>query len=261
VGLGDISGIFSRFFVVGFYVPSFFAVVFLNLVFKEELEEPRILVLGGAALLLALLLLGVRDVVWFKFSGYWGQKKHMIGGERPPKRPTPLRRRDKFRWNDFRAATEQYRDYVAMEFGLDTWVAWPFIQASFSDRERELHVDSLANVHFFQNACLGTLFVGVGLAVAAFRDPVLGGWAGSAIGAVACVPLAYLCYRGAVAAVELWGENKIVSAVAHRNELYTNLGFKQPRTTAEEHTVGVAATAMLYGESTGPVADLRRDLG
>ena len=168
---------------------------------------------------------------------------------------------EKLRWNRFRNATDKYRRFVREAFGLDTWVAWPFIQASFTDRERELHVDALANVHFFQNACIGTLAIAVGLAVAAFDDPVLGGSVGSGIAAVVCLLLAYLCYRGAVAAVELWGENKIVSAIAHRHELYAQLGFRLPSSTAEEHETGVAVSDVLYGESKGPNCDLRQPPG
>jgi hypothetical protein len=36
MGLRDITGVFSRFFVVGFYLPSFFTVVALFFVLERE---------------------------------------------------------------------------------------------------------------------------------------------------------------------------------------------------------------------------------
>ena len=260
MGLGDISGIFSRFFVVGFFLPSFYTVVLVYLAFAHDLDESGVLVLGGGALLLALLLLGMRDIVWFKFSGYWNERKHMIGcKERPRREPEHI---DKgfwerwFVWNDFRRKTNDYRTYVMEAFKLDTWVAWPLIQGMFSDREREIHVDALANVHFFQNACLGSLAITSGLLVSLFVDPIAGA-VGTFVLAIAFFGFAALCYRGAVAAVALWGENKIASAVAHRHELYQQLGFRLPSSTEEERDIGAAATNMLYDGEYGPPPDLR----
>ena len=96
MGLGDITGIFSRFFVVGFYLPSFFVLVAFDRLFSPELNGNRIYVIGGAALFLALLLLGLRDFIWFKFSGYWLETKHRIGLPRDPAKarkswPRPFR--------------------------------------------------------------------------------------------------------------------------------------------------------------------------
>jgi hypothetical protein len=253
MGLGDIAGIFSRFFVVGFYLPSFFTLILANLVFHGSLDDSRVLVLGGAALLLGLLLLGFRNVIWFQFSGYFLGSKHMIGGPAPPEAPVPGRRlplRDRLGWNAFRWATEDYRRYVRERWGLDTWVAWPFIEASFTERERDLHTDALVNVHFFQNACLGALAVAVCLVIAATDDePVLAG-SFLAVMAVAAVAVAYVLYRGAVAAVRLWGETKIVSAVAHRHDVYTQLGYRIPATQAEEREIGTHASELLYGKRT-----------
>lgn len=260
MGLGDITGIFSRFFVVGFFLPSFYTVVLLYLAFAHDIDESRVLLLGGGALLLALLLLGIRDIVWFKFSGYWKERKHMIGCKERP-RPEP-KREDMgfwerwFVWNEFRRRTNDYRTYVMEAFGLDTWVAWPLIQGMFTDREREIHVDALANVHFFQNACLGSLAITAGLLVSLFVDPIAGAF-GSFVLAIAFIGFAYLCYRGAVAAVALWGENKIASAVAHRNELYDQLGFRFPTSTMDERAIGKAATDMLYDGQYGPTPDVR----
>ena len=93
MGLTNITGIFSRFFVVGFYLPSFFASFAVYLIFDDEPKESNVLVVGGVALLVALLALGFRNGIWFKvFSGYTGrrQTRHMIG-QRAPIRPPASR--------------------------------------------------------------------------------------------------------------------------------------------------------------------------
>jgi hypothetical protein len=75
----DFAGIFSRYFVIGFFLPVFFV-----LVLTAHLVEPsatpgvyatasggtQVVILGGAALLGGLLLLGVNQAVIRIFAGY-----------------------------------------------------------------------------------------------------------------------------------------------------------------------------------------------
>ena len=78
MGLNDVSGVFSRFFIVGFFLPSFFALVSLKLVLSEDwipaaVEPDRsnsFLVLGAVALIIGLTLLGIRVPLIRSFSGY-----------------------------------------------------------------------------------------------------------------------------------------------------------------------------------------------
>jgi hypothetical protein len=259
LGLGDITGIFSRFFVVGFYLPSFFALVAVDLVLgrPEELDKTGILVLGGAALLLALLLVGFRSEIWFKFSGYWLLRKHLIGRPPEPEDHGP-RIVQWLRKTKFREATREYRDFVENGWGLNTWMAWPFIEAEFSERERELHVDALATVHFFQNACLGAVAVAVAFLIRAAHDPgELRVW-GSLAGFVACALLSYVLYLGAVSAVRSWGQYKIVSALKHRGDVYEHLGLRRPNTFDEELEIARAANEWLQsGGDSRPPPELR----
>src|SRR4051794_38318797 len=79
MALQDIAGVFSRFFIVGFFLPVFFAVLAFAEANPWHWWEPhltgdhaagQVLVLGGAALLGALLLVGIRGPVHAVYSGY-----------------------------------------------------------------------------------------------------------------------------------------------------------------------------------------------
>jgi hypothetical protein len=79
VGLGDIAGVFSRFFIVGFFLPAFFALIALSQLATEELlpdgfehygDGVQVLILGGTALVAGLFLLGLHYNVIRLFEGY-----------------------------------------------------------------------------------------------------------------------------------------------------------------------------------------------
>jgi hypothetical protein len=76
VGLKDVTGVFGREFIVGYFAPAFFIgiVVAYSLDWTPELFEragasSRLLILGGVALLVALILNGVRQPVASIYSG------------------------------------------------------------------------------------------------------------------------------------------------------------------------------------------------
>lgn len=79
MGLTDFAGIFSRAFVVGYFLPSFFCLFVLRLVaderslpgpFEEELDGTEVLVLGGVSILLGLLLSGLNRAIIQALEGY-----------------------------------------------------------------------------------------------------------------------------------------------------------------------------------------------
>ena len=79
MGLSDIAGVFSRYFIVGFFLPVFFAMValaqavdssMLPHVYTQSSSGARIAILGGAALAGGLLLLGLNYNVLRIFEGY-----------------------------------------------------------------------------------------------------------------------------------------------------------------------------------------------
>ncbi len=78
MSLTDVTGVFSRYFIVGFFVPTFFSLALLKLALSREwlpkAVEPAtgeaFLVLGALALLIGLILLGLRDPIVYIMSGY-----------------------------------------------------------------------------------------------------------------------------------------------------------------------------------------------
>src|ERR671937_523448 len=74
MALSDVAGVFSRYFIVGFFLPAFFAVFAVALFNPYGWLLPDsaadVAVLGGIALLLGLLLVGTRDAIHGLYSGY-----------------------------------------------------------------------------------------------------------------------------------------------------------------------------------------------
>ena len=79
MGLSDVAGIFSRYFVVGFFLPAFSALAVFSVSVSDALlpnlyerygPGTQLLILGGAGLLLGLLLLGLNYPILRLFEGY-----------------------------------------------------------------------------------------------------------------------------------------------------------------------------------------------
>jgi hypothetical protein len=80
MALTDVAGILSRRFIVGFFLPSFFGIVALKLLVdhravpsavRAQSGGTQLLILGGVAMLLALLLWGLHYPMIRVFEGYW----------------------------------------------------------------------------------------------------------------------------------------------------------------------------------------------
>jgi hypothetical protein len=79
MGLKEVAGIFSREFVVGYFLPAFFALVLLSTITTQSLQDAaygdlsrgaQIAVLGGVALLGGLLLSGLHYSILRILEGY-----------------------------------------------------------------------------------------------------------------------------------------------------------------------------------------------
>jgi hypothetical protein len=79
MALTDITGVFSRYFVVGFFMPAFVSLFCLWLAassefipdeFERHSEATELLILGGFALVAGLVLSGVSYYVIRLFEGY-----------------------------------------------------------------------------------------------------------------------------------------------------------------------------------------------
>lgn len=75
----DVAGVFSRYFIVGFFLPAFFILVglsqslsdaFLPMGYRELSGGAQAAVLGGAGLLFGLLLVGLNWQVFRLYEGY-----------------------------------------------------------------------------------------------------------------------------------------------------------------------------------------------
>ena len=75
----DVAGVFSRYFIIGFFLPSFFALVGLSQTVTTALLPgsyeklgggAQVAVLGGLGLLLGLLMLGLNWQIFRLFEGY-----------------------------------------------------------------------------------------------------------------------------------------------------------------------------------------------
>jgi hypothetical protein len=76
VGLRDVSGVFSREFIVGYFAPAFFIVIITGYSldwapdrFQHARGSDQVLLIGGVALLVALLLNGLRHPLTSIYAG------------------------------------------------------------------------------------------------------------------------------------------------------------------------------------------------
>jgi hypothetical protein len=79
MGLGNVTGVFSRYFVVGFLLPVFVALVtysqsvttqLLPTVYEKQSPATQIAILGGLAIPIALAMLGLNYPITRAFEGY-----------------------------------------------------------------------------------------------------------------------------------------------------------------------------------------------
>jgi hypothetical protein len=72
--LSSIAGVFSRYFIVGFFLPGFFAVFASAWLNPGHWLRPetasQVAIVGGIALLVGLLLVGTRNAIHAVYSGY-----------------------------------------------------------------------------------------------------------------------------------------------------------------------------------------------
>jgi hypothetical protein len=91
MGLTNVTGLLSRYFAVGFFLPAYFTLLVLwavgsHALIPDELERhsgtTQIAVLGGIALLAALALSGFNHGIFRLFEGYplqYGKQRPIVG--------------------------------------------------------------------------------------------------------------------------------------------------------------------------------------
>jgi hypothetical protein len=272
MGLRDVTGVLSRYFVLGYFVPAFFSFFALSQIlssafipdkYERLTTQNQVLVLGGSALFAGLVLLGLRYPVIRLFEGYpleFGllrrfrtpfiklQRRSFDRLDRIRKDVASSRRATAMRLLDRRFHKDRARllptrlgnalraaeNHPYTRWGLDGVAAWPRIDALLSEREQELHSNAMSDLAFFLNGAVGALVAGVILiADEAANVPIRARY-----GALYAAPfiLAYVLYRAAIGAAERLGTERRASLDLHRRELYTRLGVRSPASFSEERT-------------------------
>jgi hypothetical protein len=291
----DAAGIFSRFFISGFFLPAFFTLTALWLTLSEHFEpasfrgeskQVQLLVLGGLALLFGLLLQGLRYPLIRIFEGYGIQNRLVLRpllkvalplqrrsyrriekqacskpvAERARRRKWLLDRRFPNEIRDllptrFGNAFRAFEDYPYTRWGLDMIAVYPRVDALLTQREQELHWNAYTDVMLFLNLTVGAIILGCLVVADDIAHDRLGSWLQFAY--VTPFLLSYLLYRFAIGAAERLGAERRVSVDLHRFDVYEALGFRQPLTfTDEREKIAPAVNNLvLYGD---PVPDCLR---
>jgi hypothetical protein len=295
MGLSDVAGVFSRYFIVGFFLPSFFVLValsqlvsdsFLPSVYTAADDGPRILILGGAALLVGLVLSGLHYEVLRLYEGYplrdrreswyagwlarWLQERQRSEFRKCQKasedKNSTLDQRQVakwrldlcFPWDDesrllptaFGNAVRAFERHPVSRWGLNGIAAWPHVEMLLSTDEMSVHADARGDLAFFLNGSLLSAVAAMVLAADAAAHWSLD----QAIGAVVAVGLTSIFYSWAVGAASRWGSAVRASMDIHRREVYEKLGVRKPVNFSDERELVAPAIngALLRAE---PIPD------
>lgn len=294
MSLPDIAGVLSRYFVIGFFLPVFFTLMIISqavsadfplpAVYEKHSEGVRVLIVGGAALLLGLLLSGFRYVVDSAFAGLFllprpgsvfagylrpwawlvllpqrlAYRRHLRHRDSPhhPERQQPaawhLDRR--YPQQEGRLLPTSYgntmratADYAWSRWRLDFEAVEDRIALLMSDGERELHMDARTDLAFFVNATIGALAILGTLMADQVAHDVLA-WKPAVFIYIALLVAAALFYGQAVNMLERLGRLKRASIDLHRRELYDKLGVNRPVDFSDERSMARAVNkALLWG--------------
>jgi hypothetical protein len=297
VSLGDVAGVFSRYFIVGFFLPAFFVLVgfsqtvssaFLPAVYEDAGSGAQIAILGGTALAMGLLLLGIHYFVLRFFEGYPLAEHRSLPGVKQLHWCLLALQRRRYRrmlarcvgspddsvafdaeWELDRRfprvrdrpgdvslllptslgnAIRAFEQHSFLRWHLNAIAVWPHVEALLSEQETQLLSDTRGDVAFFINTSLLSLISVVLFACDAALDKGSPSWL------VLLVPLAlaWLVYRAAVGATIQWGEVVRASIDLHRLELYRKLGLRVPVDFHDERQIAWRLNATLLIASRLP---------
>ena len=295
----EFANVFSRYFVVGFYLPAFAGLVVLwqaitsdslpPAVFRDASTGGKVLILGGLALMLALLLSGLHyPIVRFlegyplrrwrdrftvlgvldkKMTGRWDREFERLSILRNGPHQSPERTNAARELNvRFPAQAKHilptrlgnviraFETHPRKRYGFDGVSAWPRIELLLTDGERADVAESKGDFAFFVNALVVTVTVALLLVIERL-------WriADAADSIVALVVICIVAGTGAIAsyfaavgAAVRWGEPVRAAFDLHRFDLYARLGLKRPVTQAQEMEVGRAMSRLFAFAEPAP---------
>lgn len=290
MGLASITGVFSRYFVVGFFLPAYIALVALwqsasSEFLPDQLEQysraGQLAILGGVALVAAMLLSGLSYYIIQWFEGYplektagWPVVGWLYDGAialqrrrydrllavRANKAKPQAERQDAAWFLDrfypersdlllptrVGNAVRAFERHSKLRWGLDSVTLWPRIEGLLSATEREAFFDAKTNFCVFINGSVGALIVGVVLVVdqAVYTAHPASYWALYAIPFV----VGYALYRMAISPATEWGDHVRSAFDCHRLEIYDKLGVRAPTSFSDERALADRVNkALLYG--------------
>jgi hypothetical protein len=278
MGLSSVAGVFSRYFVVGFFLPAFFTLIalvhmldesFLPAIYNESGNGAQVAIVGGAALLAGLLLLGLSYPILRLYEGYplrargskWPVKSvYTLLLARQRKRHAQITARckdeDVSEARQFDASWRLDREFPADEpdlllptaFGnatraaerhsftrwhLNSIAIWPHVENLLSSQEAQVLADARGDVAFFLNFSLLTLLsTPIIIADRLANDSDL-----SALLGFLPLALSVLTYTCATGAAKRLGEVIRAGIDLHRREIYTKLGLRTPKDFTDERMI------------------------
>jgi hypothetical protein len=280
VGIRDVTGVFSRYFIVGFFIPTLFTLLVLERLLSSQTvpdaleayrEDTRILVLGASALLIGLVLVGLQGFLldslftlgplgralrrrqMARFDRFWTVREDK---ERHPaaraqaafeiERGFGSPFRDRVLPTRLANVARAYERSGYHRWRLDVSALWPRVEMLLTKEQRELDIDAKTDVAFFINGSLGCLIIAIAKSV---------DWAANQTDARATavtvgvsVLLARLLYLAAVGAASRWSARRGAALDLHRNQLFASLGFREPTSYEDGLAVGAALSRFVtYG--------------
>jgi hypothetical protein len=293
VGLGDVTGVFSRYFVVGFFLPSFFGLALLKTTLSDRWLPKAVeadtshafLVLGGLALLIGLVLLGLRDPLIYSISGYpliretpsrlyrpvgaFGSRLHgrqlaefdaleLRTKEKAGETPEEFSRRRRAQWQFGLRFPANRQKVLPTRLGnaIRAWEDYARSRWSLETvvvwprinallSEQESKLHADAETDFFFFFNSGLIAALVGITMTS--NGIADQPHSLWLAWIYVVPfgLAYLFYRVSVGAAQRWGRHVSGAIDLHRFELYERIGVSRPASGQEAVDIGKAINRML----------------
>jgi len=280
----DVTTIFSRAFILGFYLPAFFALTvlwqtlpmgLLPVEFKHYTAAVQLLIIASLGIPLGLLLSGLNYSILRLYEGYpLQQAQHWHGIRFLYKRLMQSRINE---FNDltsrkqagdstaawqldrrypsikshilptrFGNAVRAFEHHALVRWGLSTVGVWPRIELLLSQDESQTLATVKSDADFLVNASLLSYGVGIVLVVSVATHTAAQ-WYSWLLCIIPFI-VGYLLYRIAVGAAVRWGSGVRSCVDLHRLQLYERMGVQQPRTRAHEAEIADAINqCLLYG--------------
>jgi hypothetical protein len=286
VAPSDVAGVFSRYFIVGYFVPAFVTLALLKFGLSEELlpeaVEPdsagTFLVIGTVALILALLLLGLNRPIQRLFEGYVFvlpyESQPYKSLRRLGSRLTERQRRRRQRLKDLLKTPHRRTAALLLErqfpHGPNDLLPTRLgntLRAFERHGQRRWgidllivwpHIQSLMSEQELQQLEDAEASYAMFLNGAALAIPAGLLLLGDAIFVTPhptwfawyLIPFlaAYPLYRGACTSAQTWGQGPRAAIDLHRLDLYKKMGLRPPATLEEEKRLNAALSdAVLWG--------------